>query len=951
MTAEVAIARLQLRVRGVPAPIAAADAFVEAVLAALERLLDALPDLPEAVVLPRLSIHLRVAVLAGESPADAIARALADAIAQAAFCARVPASPREAVDRLPVPARVPASRARLLHAAAQAARAGQPAATIAAMLGWPTAPLEGRDRRPELDAAAPSTALVPGEAWGREPRWAAIRRISPEGAHTSPGELIAAALRAPRPLALLGRLARARLLGCLAEALVLARGGGAAGGADAAGSADAAGLAEGAGRPAEGAARPSPGGSRAQGAAAALSLLGRVVEELADCGDDALAGPPSLCEAAMARIESARARALRAITWAGEALAAPVQLVLALAELSRTGRGALARSRAWRAAVLAAIARHGLDEIDLADPAAIDAAGDPGALPEAPDAEGAARGAAGRLAPADPRQQAPPGRSAAPAEAALGGSPPAAPGVDEDRVDARRDRDAGGAVTTEPPPARGARRAAVSRVDRTRSGRRVAPHPPPERSVEPPVPRVEPRALAVAADDPRRSTMLMAARPLAELGRLARRRCLSELVGQLDEPAARALLACIHAELLEAGPRLAAQPQAAGALRAAEARALRDLTAAGGVDASDAPALGALLTSDAGPPGPPIDPAHLPPAVKLVLAFAELCRTTPAALLGAPSLRGHALATIERLVGAAASTPAQAASTPSQAASTPAQPAPTPAQPASTPSQPAPTPAQPAPTPAQPASGPPPVPPAGATPRPARPSAAPAPVSAATDPLVPSPLAARPDVSLALPDLPPEETAIFSRAAGLAFLVRPLIDLGWAHAVEAIQPEPSLALHAVLRRLLAAELGEEWADDPAAWMLAGLLDAPAPEEREADAAAWTPDRCAALARAALEGAAPRDAAWTHDAACAAWARAAVAQARLLLAGFPAGAEDLAQDVIAVPGVLRRAEAALEVRLPFTRSYEALLRAGLSLDIAQVPWLDEGPLRFVFGEQE
>ncbi|KYF97873.1 hypothetical protein BE20_37035 [Sorangium cellulosum] len=202
-----------------------------------------------------------------------------------------------------------------------------------------------------------------------------------------------------------------------------------------------------------------------------------------------------------------------------------------------------------------------------------------------------------------------------------------------------------------------------------------------------------------------------------------------------------------------------------------------------------------------------------------------------------------------------------------------------------------------------------------------------------------------------LPDLPPEETAIFSRAAGLAFLVRPLIDLGWAHAVEAIQPEPTLALYAVLRRILAAELGEEWADDPAAWMLAGLLDAPAPEEREADAASWTPDRCAALARAALDGAAPLDAAWTHDAACAAWARAAVAQTRLLLAGFPAGAEDLAQDVIAIPGVLLRTEAALEVRLPFTRGYEALLRAGLSFDIAQVPWLDEGSLRFAFGEQE
>ncbi|XYI01016.1 hypothetical protein ACMHYB_15190 [Sorangium sp. So ce1128] len=911
MTAEVAIARLSLRVRGVPEPPSSAGAFVEAVLTALERLLDGLPDLPEVVVLPRLSVDLRVAVPAGVSPADAIARALADAIVQAAFCTPVPAPVRAAVDRSPAPARVPAARARQLHAAAQAARAGQPPGAVAALLGRATAPLEGGDRRPELHAAAPGLALVPGGGWASEPRWAAAMQASPDVARSSPRALVAAALRVPRPLALLGRLARARLLGCLAEALVLAT-----------------------------------------GAGAALSLLRRVVEELAGCDGGALPEVPSLHEAAMARIEAARTRALRAIAWAGEALAVPVQLVLALAELSRTGRGALARSRAWCAAVVAAIARHGIEEVGLTDSTvidAIDAAADAGVRAAVPGAGGAAGGTAGSLTPAETGLEAPPGRSAPPAEA--------------------------------------------------------------------------------RADGPLPSTM--AARPLAGLGRLARGGRLPELVGQLDEPTARALLGAIHAELLAAGPRLAAQPQAASALRAAEARALHALVDAGEVDATDDPAveaIGDLARSAAGGAGP----AHLPPAVKLVLAFAELCRATPAALLNAPSLREQALATIEQLAGAAtltpspvaspalpaasapsqidsapqktasapqktasapqktasapqktasapqktasapqktasapqktasapsqtASAPSQTASAPSQTASAPSQTASAPSQTASAPSQTASAPSQTASAPSQTASTPPPSPPSDATPSPVRPPAALAALSAAADPSVPSPLADPSGVSLVLPDLPPEGAALFSRAAGLAFLVRPLLDLGWAHAIEAIQPEPTFALHAVLRRVLAAELGEEWADDPAAWVLAGLLDAPAPDELEADAASWPPDRCAALARAALPraalaDAAPHDAARTHDAACAAWARATVEQARLQLADFPAGAEDLARDVIAIPGVLRRTETAFEVRLPFTRSYEALLRAGLSFDIARVPWLEEGQLRFVFGEQ-
>ncbi|MGK3995548.1 hypothetical protein [Sorangium sp. So ce1024] len=750
MTMEVAIARVSLRVRGVPGRPSSADAFVEAVLSALERRLDALPDLPEVVVLPRLSVDLRVAVPAGASPADAIARALADAIAQAAFCAPVPAPTAASVDRSPalarVPAalaRVPAARARLLHAAAQAARAGQPSGAVAALLGRATAPVEGLDRRPELDAATPSPALVPGAEGDSGPRWAAVAQVSPGAARCSPRALVAAVLHAPRPLMLLGRLARARLLGCLAEALVQAAGAGVTGGAGAAGPSWGAG-------PSAGAA--SPAAPRAPGAAAALSLLRRVVEELADRGgghDEPPGAPPpcaSLCEAAMARIEAARARALRAIAWAGEALAAPVQLVLALAELSRTGRGALARSRTWRAAVLAAITRRGLDALDPPDPAALDAAVDPGPRAAVPGAgaggaavlaaiarrgldaldppdpaaidpgpraavPGAgAGGAAGSFTPAETGEEAPSGRGASPVEAALGGARPPASGVDEDRggADGERGPVSGAAITTDRAAAPGAGRVGSSRADRASAGARGEPH-------ALPAPGVGPRAPSVAADGPRRGTRILAARPLADLGRLARRGLLPELVEQLDEPTARALLGGIHAELLAAGPRLAAQPRAASALRAAEARALRAAhasLAAGGVDATDDRAPGAISGSEADGPAPVAGPAHLPPAVKLVLAIAELCRATPAALLNAPSLRGQALAAIEHLVGAAstssvtASTALPAASDPRQTASDPRQTASDPRQTASDPRQTASDPRQTASDPRQTASDP-----------------------------------------------------------------------------------------------------------------------------------------------------------------------------------------------------------------------------------------------------
>ncbi|KYG01960.1 hypothetical protein BE21_55515 [Sorangium cellulosum] len=192
-------------------------------------------------------------------------------------------------------------------------------------------------------------------------------------------------------------------------------------------------------------------------------------------------------------------------------------------------------------------------------------------------------------------------------------------------------------------------------------------------------------------------------------------------------------------------------------------------------------------------------------------------------------------------------------------------------------------------------------------------------------------------------DLFSDDLTLPTSAAGLAFLLRPLLDLGWPALLSVVHPEPSLALHALFRRVLSLTLGDPAADDPAAWVLAGLLDAPTPEELAVDARAFSAAECAALTR--IWGAAAAPAA-TLDAACDAWARALLDEARLRLEGTT-GAEDLARDVLALRGVLATSDTHVEVRLPFSRNYEALLRAGLSLDLDAVPWLDGRPLRFVF----
>ena len=181
-----------------------------------------------------------------------------------------------------------------------------------------------------------------------------------------------------------------------------------------------------------------------------------------------------------------------------------------------------------------------------------------------------------------------------------------------------------------------------------------------------------------------------------------------------------------------------------------------------------------------------------------------------------------------------------------------------------------------------------------------------------------------------------------TQIAGLAFLLGPLDDLGFSRALATIRLEPTIALHTVLRRILKVVAVDVPENDPATWLLAGLLDAPDDFDRADDAATWTADDCSAFARAAgvdVSG---------YASAIDAWAHAAVAETRARLKGTSLG-DALGAEVIAVCGTLRLDDEQLTVTVPFTSAYEPLLRAGLLCDLSFVPWLDGRALRFVFQE--
>jgi hypothetical protein len=190
-----------------------------------------------------------------------------------------------------------------------------------------------------------------------------------------------------------------------------------------------------------------------------------------------------------------------------------------------------------------------------------------------------------------------------------------------------------------------------------------------------------------------------------------------------------------------------------------------------------------------------------------------------------------------------------------------------------------------------------------------------------------------------------ETISLHSPHAGLAFLLPVLDDLGLSAALVAFHPEPTFVVHRILRRVLE-RLGLAVDDeDPALFLLAGLLDAPGDDDRDDDAALWSAVACAALARAVgREGA-------SYAEAIDAWASALLDEARERLSEVSSVAIDLTRDVVALRGELTSTDDALEIAFyGFPRAYDALLRAGLLSDVAELDWLEGRALRFNFREE-
>jgi hypothetical protein len=193
------------------------------------------------------------------------------------------------------------------------------------------------------------------------------------------------------------------------------------------------------------------------------------------------------------------------------------------------------------------------------------------------------------------------------------------------------------------------------------------------------------------------------------------------------------------------------------------------------------------------------------------------------------------------------------------------------------------------------------------------------------------------------PTVFPEDDPLESEVAGLAFLARPVLDLGWSDALAAVRPAPSIALNLVLHRILEIEGVTTPDGDPMPWLLAGLLAAPDRDDLALERASWSPGEIDAFGKAA--GA---DGATTLDEACDAWARAILAETRLRLDESGVEVGEVGEDVLRVRGEVRGHHDRIEVAMGFIFAYEALLRAGLSFDIMFVPWLDNRSLKFTFG---
>jgi hypothetical protein len=192
-------------------------------------------------------------------------------------------------------------------------------------------------------------------------------------------------------------------------------------------------------------------------------------------------------------------------------------------------------------------------------------------------------------------------------------------------------------------------------------------------------------------------------------------------------------------------------------------------------------------------------------------------------------------------------------------------------------------------------------------------------------------------------DLESELLVVHSRYAGLSFLCRVLEERGIESAAAGLAATLPVAVHLALRGVLRSSGFS--GDDAAAWVLAGLSGAPSDDELALEVDACDRSSVAAFARA---GGATHEASGLDDAA-AVWSASALTEVAERLSAFDPSL-DVASDILEIPGTITSLPDALEISMPFTRAYDALLRCGLSFDEPSVSWLDGRSLRFTFEDR-
>ncbi len=170
-----------------------------------------------------------------------------------------------------------------------------------------------------------------------------------------------------------------------------------------------------------------------------------------------------------------------------------------------------------------------------------------------------------------------------------------------------------------------------------------------------------------------------------------------------------------------------------------------------------------------------------------------------------------------------------------------------------------------------------------------------------------------------LPAAAAEGEALFSRAAGLVFVLGPLLDLTTPEADAARSGDVAVAAFAfrALSRSLSIPI-----DDPAVWLLGGLEVCPDEEELAWVASSSTVRAPEAFGERLAE-------------------QIAAEVARRLVD------RELVEAILRTPGTFILEAESLEVRLEFPPGYVDLLFADMLRDIAAVPWFEERSVNIVF----